>query len=46
LISFHSGLPSGPAIVLVASVFYIGSVLLGTHDSLRLRLMPPAHLRA
>jgi zinc/manganese transport system permease protein len=46
LISYHSSVPSGPAIVLVASLFYVGSLLLGTRDSVRLRFAPPAHLRA
>jgi zinc/manganese transport system permease protein len=46
LVSYHSSLPSGPAIVLAASLFYIGSLLLGTRDSVRLRIAPPAHLRA
>jgi len=45
LVSFHAGVPSGPAIVLVASLLYAGSLLLGTHDSVRLRLFPPAHLQ-
>lgn len=45
LLSYHGGLPSGPAIVLVASLFYFASLLLGTHDSVRLRLFPQAHLR-
>ena len=46
LISYHTSVPSGPAIVLVASLFYIVSLLLGTNDSVRMRLAPPAHLRA
>lgn len=46
LVSYHAGVPSGPAIVLVASLFYVVSLLLGTHDSVRLRIAPPAHLRA
>ena len=46
LISYHTSVPSGPAIVLVASLFYIASLLLGTNDSVRMRLVPPAHLRA
>jgi zinc/manganese transport system permease protein len=45
LVSFHTGVPSGPAIVLVASLAYFGSLALGSHDSVRLRLFPPAHLR-
>jgi zinc/manganese transport system permease protein len=46
LVSYHTSVPSGPAIVLAASLFYLASLLLGTHDSVRLRLAPPAHLRA
>jgi zinc/manganese transport system permease protein len=35
LLSYHLDLPSGPAIVLVAGVGYVASVLLGPRDSLR-----------
>jgi zinc/manganese transport system permease protein len=35
LLSYHLDLPSGPAIVLVAGVGYLASVLLGPRDSLR-----------
>ncbi len=45
LVSYHAGLPSGPVIVLVASLFFLGSLLGGTHASLRARLSHPAHLR-
>ncbi|QQS15064.1 MAG: metal ABC transporter permease [Rhodospirillales bacterium] len=45
LISYHSGLPSGPSIVLVASLFYIASLLVGSNDSVRQRAQGPAHLR-
>jgi zinc/manganese transport system permease protein len=45
LVSFHAGLPSGPVIVLVASVFFLGSLLLGSHASIRARLSHPVHLR-
>ncbi len=44
LISFHSDLPSGPAIVLTAAACYIASLLLGARDSVRQRLSRPAHL--
>lgn len=37
LLSFHVGLPSGPAIVLLAGAVYLFSLALGTQDSLRLR---------
>jgi zinc/manganese transport system permease protein len=45
LLSFHAGLPSGPTIVLVASGFFLGSVLLGARGSVRARLSRPVHLR-
>jgi zinc/manganese transport system permease protein len=45
LVSFHAGLPSGPLIVLVASLFFLGSLLLGTRASVRARLSRPVHLR-
>jgi zinc/manganese transport system permease protein len=35
LLSYHLGLPSGPAIVLVAGLGYVASVLFGPRDSLR-----------
>lgn len=34
LLSFHADLPSGPAIVLVAGVIYVLSLLFGHHDGL------------
>jgi zinc/manganese transport system permease protein len=45
LVSFHAGLPSGPVIVLVASLFFLGSLVLGSRASVRARLSQPAHLR-
>jgi zinc/manganese transport system permease protein len=45
LLSFHAGLPSGPVIVLLASLFFLVSLLLGTRASVRARLSQPAHLR-
>ena len=45
LLSFHAGLPSGPTIVLVASLFFLGSLLLGSRASVRSRLSRPVHLR-
>lgn len=38
--------PSGPAIVLVIGAFYILSVLLGRHGSVRARYFPLRHLKA
>ena len=43
LLSYNFDLPSGPAIVLTAGVFYAGSILFGTRDSLRTRYFPRAH---
>ena len=37
LLSYHLSLPSGPAIVMLAGVAYIASLLLGRHDSLLAR---------
>ena len=46
LISYYGNLPSGPAIILVAGIAYVLSLLLGRHGSLRRRLLAPAHLEA
>src|SRR5216684_3467704 len=46
LVSFHAGLPSGPVIVLFASLFFVGSLLLGSRASVRMRLSRAVHLRA
>lgn len=43
LVSYNFDLPSGPAIVLTAGAFYVGSIMLGTRDSLRTRYFPRAH---
>lgn len=43
LISYHYDLPSGPAIILTAGLFYLGSILLGRHGSIRARFFPGAH---
>ena len=37
LLSYHAGLPSGPAIVLLAGALYLVSLCLGSRDSLRSR---------
>lgn len=42
LVSYHAGLPSGPAIVLVAGVCYAVSLLAGRHGSLRAAWRPAA----
>lgn len=43
LLSYNFNLPSGPSIVLTAGVIYVGSIALGTRDSLRTRFFPRAH---
>lgn len=43
LLSYSFNLPSGPSIVLTAGLFYVGSIMLGTRDSLRTRYFPRAH---
>ena len=46
LLSYHLGLPSGPAIVLLAGAIYLGSLGLGSRDSLRSRYLQRLHHRA
>ena len=46
LLSYHSGVPSGPAIILVAGGAYALSVLIGPVGGLLLRLAPRRHLEA
>ncbi|MCX8500168.1 MAG: metal ABC transporter permease, partial [Alphaproteobacteria bacterium] len=43
ILSFATALPAGPAIILVAGVFYLGSLLLGRYGVVRLRLTPHRH---
>lgn len=45
LLSYHAGLPSGPAIILVAGGFYIASLILAPHGLIR-PLLPQRHLEA
>jgi zinc/manganese transport system permease protein len=45
LLSYHAGLPSGPAIILVAGGLYITSLLLAPHGLIR-PLLPQRHLEA
>ena len=45
LLSYHSGLPTGPSIILTAGVFYAGSILFGPQGGLLLSLFPRSHLR-
>lgn len=46
LVSFHAGVPSGPAIILIAGVFYIVSVLFGRVSGVLRQLFPGRHLEA
>lgn len=46
LLSYHHGVPSGPAIILTAGAAYALSVLLGPRGSLAARYWPRRHLRA
>jgi zinc/manganese transport system permease protein len=46
LISFHTGVASGPAIILVAGVLYIGSLLFGSVGGLLRQAFPGRHLEA
>lgn len=46
LVSYNFDLPSGPAIILTAGAFYVLSILVGAHGSLRKRYFPGAHFHA
>jgi len=46
LVSYHSNVPTGPAIVLVSGVFYLLSMLVGPRGGLLWRLVPQKHLEA
>jgi zinc/manganese transport system permease protein len=46
LVSYHFNLPTGPAVILAAGIFYALSVLLGPVGGLRKRLTPSQHLEA
>jgi zinc/manganese transport system permease protein len=46
LLSFHSGIASAPAIILVAGALYIGSLLFGRVGGLLRQLVPGRHLEA
>jgi len=43
LLSYHLNLPSGPAIILVAGIAYLGSILLGKRDGIVKRYFPAPH---
>jgi zinc/manganese transport system permease protein len=46
LLSFHTGIPSGPAIILVAGALYVVSVLFGQVGGLARQAQPQRHLEA
>jgi len=46
VLSFHAEVPSGPAVILIAAVFYVVSVLFGPVGGLIRRLFPGRHLEA
>jgi len=46
VLSFQTKVPSGPAIILVAAVLYLGSVLFGSVGGLVRQLFPGRHLEA
>ena len=46
LVSYHAGVPSGPAIVLVAGAIYVVSVLFGRVGGVLRQLFPGRHLEA
>jgi zinc/manganese transport system permease protein len=46
LLSFHAGVPAGPAIILVAGLLYAISVIFGPVGGLARQLLPRRHLEA
>jgi zinc/manganese transport system permease protein len=46
LVSFHLAAPSGPAIIMVAGLVYLGSLAIGPVGGLRRRFAPGRHLEA
>lgn len=46
ILSYHLGLPSGPAIILAAGAIYAASLIFGPHGGLAFRLLPQRHLEA
>lgn len=46
LLSYHHGLPAGPAIILVAGMFYVASLFLGRDSGVLWTLIPRRHLEA
>jgi zinc/manganese transport system permease protein len=44
--SYHAALPSGPAIILSAGVFYLGSIVFGTRGVFNTRVRHHRHRTA
>jgi zinc/manganese transport system permease protein len=46
ILSYHTGLPTGPTIILIAGIFYLVSVVVGPQGGLWLRFAPTRHRSA
>ena len=46
LASYHSGVPTGPSIIVAAGVFYLFSLAFGAEGGFARRLIPARHLEA
>ena len=46
LLSYYSSVPTGPAIILIAGIFYLLSILVGIKGGLLWGLLPRKHLEA
>lgn len=46
LVSYHAGVPSGPAIILIAGAAYVVSIVFGRHGGLWRQAFPGRHLEA
>jgi zinc/manganese transport system permease protein len=46
LLSYYANAPTGPAIILLAGIFYLLSMLFGTKGGIVFRLLPRKHLEA
>jgi zinc/manganese transport system permease protein len=46
LVSYHAGVPSGPAVILVAGALYVASLLFGRVGGLVRQMFPGRHLEA
>jgi len=46
VLSFQTRVPSGPAIILVAAIIYLASILFGRVGGILWRLFPGRHLEA